>query len=70
MHKGVFPDDLKISLISPTYKKDNYNEELLENYRPVSALASFGKIFEKIIYNRLYSFFQSQNMISENQCGF
>ena len=39
----------------------------LENYRPVSTLAVFGKIFEKIIYNRLYSFFQSQNTLYENQ---
>ena len=65
MNDGIFPDDLKIGRISPIYKKDN--EELLENYRPVSTLAVFGKIFEKIIYNRLSSFFQSQNTIYENQ---
>jgi hypothetical protein len=46
---GIFQDDLKIGRISPIYKKDD--EELLENYRPVSTLAVFGKIFEKIIYN-------------------
>ena len=68
MKDGIFPDDLKIGRISPIYKKDN--EELLENYRPVSTLAVFGKIFEKIIYNRLYSFFQSQNTLYENQYGF
>ena len=44
----TFPDELKIGKISPIYKKDY--EELLENYRPVSTLAIFGKIFEKIIY--------------------
>ena len=68
LKEGIFPDDLKIGRISPIYKKEN--EELLENYRPVSTLAVFGKIFEKIIYSRLYSFFQSQNMIYENQYGF
>ena len=68
MSDGIFPDDLKIGRISPIYKKDN--EELLENYRPVSTLAVFGKIFEKIIYSRLYSFFQSQNTLYENQYGF
>ena len=68
MKDGIFPDDLKIGRISPIYKKDN--EELLENYRPVSTLAVFGKIFEKIIYKRLYSFFQSQNTLYENQYGF
>ena len=68
MKNGTFPNDLKIGRISPIYKKDN--EELLENYRPVSTLAVFGKIFEKIIYSRLYSFFQSQNTFYENQYGF
>ncbi|KAL5266124.1 hypothetical protein ACHWQZ_G006691 [Mnemiopsis leidyi] len=68
MKDGKFPNDLKIGRISPIYKKDN--EELLENYRPVSTLAVFGKIFEKIIYTRLYSFFQSQNSLYENQYGF
>ncbi|KAL5258808.1 hypothetical protein ACHWQZ_G009312 [Mnemiopsis leidyi] len=68
MRDGVFPDDLKTGRISPIYKKDN--EELLENYRTVSTLAVFGKIFEKIIYRRLYNFFQSQNTLYENQYGF
>ena len=65
---GTFPDELKIGKISPTYKKDN--EELLENYRPVSTPAIFGKIFEKNIYSRLYSFINSQNILYENQYGF
>ena len=68
MKTGTFPDDLKIGKISPIYKKDN--SELLENYRPVSTLAIFGKIFEKIIFSRLYSFFQSQGILYENQYGF
>ena len=68
MKIGYFPDELKIGRISPIYKKDN--EELMENYRPVSTLAVFGKIFEKVIYSRLYSFLASQNILHENQFGF
>ena len=57
---GKFPDDLlKTGRITPIYKKDN--AEVLENYRPISTLPIFGKLFEKIIYSRLYSFFVSQN---------
>ena len=52
MNEGNFPNELKTGKISPIYKKDN--EEPLENYRPVSTLAIFGKIFEKIIFSRLY----------------
>ena len=47
MNNGNFPDELKIGRISPIYKKDN--EELIENYRPVSTIPIFGKIFEKVL---------------------
>ena len=68
MKTGKFPDELKTGKITPIYKKDD--EEHFENYRPVSTLPIFGKIFEKIIYRRLYSFFTSQNLIHDKQFGF
>ena len=68
MKNGNFPDELKVGRISPIYKKDN--EELFKNYRPVSTIPLFGKIFEKVIYSRLYNFFTYQNVLNENQFGF
>ena len=68
MQDGYFPSELKTGRISPIYKKED--EQLLENYRPVSTLPVFGKIFEKVIYNRLYSFLISKGIINENQFGF
>ena len=55
MTRGIFPDRLKIGKITLIYKKDD--KELFENYRPVFTLPIFGKIFEKVIYERLYRFF-------------
>lgn len=68
MQKGIFPNELKVGKITPIYKKGN--EEKLENYRPVSTLPLFGKIFEKIIYKRLYSFLIYQGILNETQFGF
>ena len=68
MNVGCFPTVLKIGKISPIYKKDD--EELLQNYRPVSTLPIFGKIFEKIIYSRLYGFLTSQGILHDRQFGF
>ena len=45
MKEGIFPDSLKIGRITPIFKKGD--AELLENYRPISTLPIFGKIFEK-----------------------
>ena len=47
MLKGEFPDIFKVGKISPIYKKGD--EEKFENYRPVSTLPLFVKIFEKVI---------------------
>jgi hypothetical protein len=68
MKEGVFPDVLKIGKITPIFKKGN--PEDIGNYRPVSTLTIFGKLFEKVIYSRIYSFAQSQNIINQNQFGF
>ena len=68
MKAGMFPDVSKTGRVTPIYKKDN--AELLENYRPISTLPIFGKIFEKVIYSRFYSFLTSQNILYEKQFGF
>ena len=68
IENSVFPIVLKKGLISPVFKKDD--PRYLDNYRPVSTLLIFGKILEKIIYRRLYSFFLGNGTIYENQFGF
>ena len=68
MQKGIFPSVMKIGKITPIFKKGC--EENLENYRPISTLPLFGKLFEKIIYSRLYSFLTSRGILNENQFGF
>ena len=68
MSDGIFPDVLKTGRITPVYKKGNAEE--IENYRPISTLSIFGKIFEKLIYTRIYSFVSSQGIISKTQFGF
>ena len=65
---GFFPDSLKIGKVTPVYKKGASDK--IANYRPVSILVIFGKIFEKVLYSRIYSFMSSKNFISETQFGF
>ena len=65
MTRGIFPDVLKRGKITPIYKKDD--KELFENYRPVSTLPIFSKIFEKVIYERLYSFFKNISAVDDSK---
>ena len=43
---------------------------MIDNYRPISVLPCFSKILERIIYNRLYSFFSENNVLHKKQFGF
>jgi len=43
----VFPYRLKYAIIRPLFKKGNTN--YVSNYRPISILNSFSKIFEKVM---------------------
>ena len=42
----------------------------IKNYRPVSLLPIFRKIFGRLIYNEMYSFFIESDLVSSNQSGF
>ena len=65
---GIYPNSLKNANITPIFKKGNHN--CISNYRPVSVLSNLSKIFDTLIRNRLKSFFNSNELLSENQFGF
>ena len=68
INQGIFPDELKIAKVLPIYKSDD--KHLIQNYRPISVLPFFSKIFEKIILNHLENFIESNNILYDNQFGF
>ena len=52
----------------PVHKKSD--KQIFKNYRPVSLLPFCGKIFERLLYNRLYEYFIENELISSSQSGF
>lgn len=66
--EGSFPDHLKIARIVPVYKKGD--NSLPQNYRPISILSCFSKVFEKIMSIRLLDYLSKQNILTSAQYGF
>ena len=58
---GVFPNELKIAKAIPLYKGGN--ARLFVNYRPVSVLSIFLKIYERLMYNRLSEFIELNDIL-------
>ena len=65
---GIFPKQWKRANVTPVFKKQN--KQLLKNYRPISLLPIFAKVFEKIIFVDLYNYLVTNNLITKNQSGF
>ena len=66
--QGVFPYRLKEALVIPLFKKgDKHN---VENFRPISILPTFSKIFEHAINIQLKKFLQKNKIINPYQHGF
>ena len=65
---GVFPSVLKTAKVVPVFKKDSKLD--YSNYCPISLLSNIEKILEKLMYKRLYTFLNSNNIIYNVQFGF
>ena len=65
---GIFPDKLKVAKVIVLHKKGASDN--LSNYRPISLLPIFSKIFEKIMYERLYNFLEINEILHPLQFGF
>ena len=65
---GIFPRELKMANVIPIFKAGEKTS--LGNYRPVSLLTNFSKIFERVFYTRLSEFLLDQKILIEFQFGF
>jgi len=68
IQNGIFPNEMKIAKVSPIFK--NGNAILFAQHRPISMLPVMSKVLEKVMYDRLYNFFQDMELLYEFQFGF
>lgn len=69
LEEGLFPTILKRSIVKPLYKKKGEKTHM-DNYRPVTLIPIFSKIFEKVFYIKLAEFLEKHKIIKEEQNGF
>ena len=65
---GIFPEKLKVARITPVHKSGDTSDP--SNYRPISTLSFYSKIFEKLMAKRILSFCKKFSIISPDQFGF
>ena len=54
--------------IIPIFKAEDETEP--KNYRPISLLSNFNRIFEKMMYKRMKSFINEKEILNPSQYGF
>ena len=64
---GVCPSELKIARVVPIFKSGD--PSLLTNYRPISVISCFSKVFERIVYDYLFDFICTNNILYDYQFG-
>ena len=66
LQNGTFPNNLKNADITPIFKKGDRLSK--DNYRPISILPTVSKVYEKLLYQQIYEYFN--NIFSKYLCGF
>ena len=67
LETGYLPFPIEASKYNPCAKRLQTKQK---NYRPISLLPIFGKMFEKILFDVIYEHFNSNGLLSSHQSGF
>lgn len=68
VENGTFPAMFKIARITPIHKTGPDNDP--KNYRPISQLSIFSKIFETPMKTHLMHYLEKRNILNTSQFGF
>ena len=68
VEQGIYPSKLKLAKVIPICKSNDESDP--SNYRPISLLSVFNRIFEKMMYNWLKAFLEKFGILHESRYGF
>ena len=64
---AIVPIKWKLATVTPVFKKGARKD--VNNYRPISIIPAVVKIFERMIYNQLYSYLNDNYLSANCQYG-
>ena len=65
---STVPSKLKIAKVIPLFKSGTKTS--MDYYRPISILPAFSKILERVVYEQLSDYLESNDLITSSQYGF
>ena len=68
LSSGIFPERLKYAVVKLILKNGDRSD--VSNYRPISLLLAFSKVFEKVLYVQKYQHLINNNILADEQFGF
>ncbi|NEQ69831.1 MAG: hypothetical protein F6K21_30935 [Symploca sp. SIO2D2] len=68
LETGIVPSDWKIANITPIFKKGDHS--VPGNYRPISLTSVIGKLFEKILRDKIVNHLETNKLLRDSQHGF
>ena len=66
---GTYPNSFKVAHIKPILK-NNGSPSDYKCYRPISILSALSKVFEKIVYQKIYAHLTEHSLLTEKQSGY
>ena len=68
LEESIFPKSEKVDKILPIYKSGN--QQIMDNYRPISTLPVLSKVIEKVVHGQLITYVEKNGLFTNNQFGF
>ena len=69
LNTGIIPNDWGVGIIKPIYKKKGSSEDP-NNYRGITILSCFSKLFTSVLNERLKAYLENKNLLGNEQTGF
>ena len=62
IQKSFSPESEKLANITPIFKSGNHSK--MENFRPISILPVFSKIFERVVHTQISYYLEQNGLLS------